>query len=92
MYHGECSGSKDNCRIQIFIIVPEMVNEYLYLGHVSKEICINNMIYNPFSVDIGSSLSLVNSETKHDLMSKAKEIEDNYIFGKNMWPSVGRVR
>ena len=92
VYHGGCLGSKGNCWMQIFIIVAEMVDKYLYLGHVSKEICINNMIYNPFTIDMGSSLSLVNSETQQDLNAKAKEIEDNYIFGKNMWPSVGSVR
>ena len=91
VYHGGCLGSKGNCRMQISIIVSEMINEYYFLGHVSREICVNNRIYNPFSVDMGSSLSLVNHETKQDLTSKAQVIEDNYIFGGNMWPSVGKV-
>ena len=84
VYHGGCLGSKVNCWMQISIIVPEMVNEYLYLGHLSEDICMRNRIYNPWILNISSSLSLVNSETKQDLNAKAKEIEDNYIFGKNM--------
>ena len=92
VYHGGCLGSKGNCRMQISIIVAEMVNEYLYLGHVSEDICMRNRIYNPWILNMSSSLSLVNSETQQDLNAKATEIEDNYIFGKNMWPSVGSIR
>ena len=89
--HSWCLESKVNCQMQISIIVTDLVYKYQYLAHISRKICKDNLIYNPSIVDNGFSLSLVNSEPKQDLMSKAKVIEENYIFGKNMWPSVGNI-
>ena len=89
--HGGCLGSVGNCRIQISFVVDNMAENYRELGHVRRCICTNNNIFDTDDVNTHRALSLVNQETTHDLTSKAQEIEDNYIFGSYMWPSVGEV-
>ena len=89
--HGGCLGSVGNCRIQISFVVNYMAENYRELGHVRRCMCINNHIFDTDDVNTHRALSLVNQETTRELTSKALEIEDNYIFGSDMWPSVGKV-
>ena len=91
VYHGGCLGFVENCSIQMYFVVHHMAEYYLELGHVNRTICMANGIFNTDDVNIHCALSLVNQDTTHDLTSKAQEIEDNYIFGSYMWPSVGEV-
>ena len=91
MYHGGCLGSVANFWIQIMCVVHRMAEYYRELGHVRRCICTNNNIFDTDDVNTHRALSLVNQETTRELTSKAQEIEDNYIFGSYMWPSVGEV-
>ena len=91
VYHGGCLGSMGNFRIQISFVVHHMAEYYRELGHVKRTICIDNGIFDTEDVNINCALSLVNQDTTNDLTVKAKKIEDNYIFGSSMWPSVGEV-
>ena len=75
----------------ISFVVHRMAEYYRELGHVRKSICINNDMFDTDDVNTHRALSLVNQETTHELTSKVQEIEDNYIFGSYMWPSVGEA-
>ena len=89
--YGGCLGSVGNCRIQISFVVNYMAENYRELGHFNRNICMTNGIFNTDDVNIHRELSLMNPDTTHDLTSKVQEIEDNYIFGSSMWPSVGEA-
>ena len=91
IYHAGCLGTAGNRPMQIAFLVNHMADYYREFGHISKDICFNNGIYNPTNVNICYALSLVNKETIHDMTSLAQEIEDNYIFCSYMWPSVGKA-
>ena len=92
VYHGGCLGSGGSCWIQISFVVHRMAEYYRDLGHVNRTICMDNGIFDTDDVNTHGALQLVNQDTTHDLTSKVQEIEDNYIFGSSMWPSVGEAR
>ena len=88
MYNGGCCGSASNIWMQLSFLVQRMKENYRELGHTSHESCFKNNVYDKGPVDHSKAVCLLQHETQEKMYKEAQKIEDNYVFGKDMWPPV----